>query len=253
MGKNRIRSLIICSVCVVHLVFLALLLFKSPFLPTKKQRTAILVTTRAPAPTLVAVEKKTAPTAARVSQPIAAAPKKSPERPAPKPAQSHSPTKQTAPKAEKPKSVTAKPQSPAPAPLIPPSLLQELEESIAKFDKADGKKTGRPAAKKSPPALLTLQIDAPSVLSSDDLGDYVSLLTEHLHASLHLPDFGEVKIELTLQQDGTVAKLKVLKTESEQNKKYLESRLPQLRFPHLTGSLAKKNEHSFILTFCNEI
>jgi hypothetical protein len=74
-----------------------------------------------------------------------------------------------------------------------------------------------------------------------------------LHSSLHLPDFGAVKIELTLRQDGTVAKLKVLKTESEKNKQYLETHLVRLTFPYLKGAYAKQGEFTFVLNFCNEL
>jgi hypothetical protein len=83
--------------------------------------------------------------------------------------------------------------------------------------------------------------------------DYTDILVEHLHQSLSLPDYGEVKIQLSLRQDGTVVKVIVLKTQSEKNKQYLESNLLRLRFPRFDGAYANKKEYTFILTFCNEL
>ena len=74
-----------------------------------------------------------------------------------------------------------------------------------------------------------------------------------LHENLHLPDFGEVKLQLTLSQDGKVLKVVVLNTESEKNKSYLELQLPKMRFPRLEDPFANKSQHTFVLTFCNEL
>jgi hypothetical protein len=153
---------------------------------------------------------------------------------------------------------------PTPAKKTPPpqnrakisdSLLQELEESIAKIESKSDKGA---AAKRAPDksktfAPILLQIDSPlGNDASGEEGDYTDALVSHLHHSLSLPDYGEVKIQLSLRQDGSVAKLVVLKTQSEKNKQYLESNLPRLKFPRFDGAYANKKEYTFILTFCNE-
>lgn len=268
LNKNPVRSAIIFSVCFVHLVFLSLLLFKSPFIPAKKQHKPILVKTVVVEPSRILIaEKKLMPVVSRTSSQSAVSTQAKKAVPAVKPVSKAQPkapvekksatkkenplVKEQSAKVEKVKSPVV--QSPPP-PSVSPSLLKELEESIAKIeDKSDKQSLSR---KTNPKTTLSipapLQIDALPTIELES-SDYISILTEHLHASLHLPDFGEVKIELTLQQDGTVAKLRVLKAESQQNRKYLESHLPLLKFPHLSGAFAKKNEHTFTLTFCNEL
>jgi hypothetical protein len=236
------------SVCLVHCVFIAFILFKAPLVPAKKQHKPIVVKTVAFKPQVT--EKKATPAVsrpARVPAPDTPAVQKSPASVKKLVENKQQTKKVTAPAKTKPVP-KAEPQL-----AIPPSLLRELEESIAKIEEKEDKQT---KAKKTKAAALTplvLQIDVPEHAQSTQMDeDYIAALTEKLHASLHLPDFGEVKIELTLNQEGTVAKLKVLKAESQQNRKYLETELPRLRFPLFSGCYAKQTAHTFTLTFCNE-
>lgn len=274
--KFSVQSIIFAAVLSVHLIFVSVLFFQSPFLPSKKQHKPLLVKTILPETTTIA-EKKVSSYISRASTPPQAGPatpvvKKPTPSPLPKPPQPKAPIEKKLPE-KKESPLTAKPAAEAkmkiqntkppasssdPLHAISPSLLRELEESIAKIeDKSDkNRKAKNPDAKGKLSTPMVLQIDALNGLApenSDNAENYASLLAQCLHASLHLPDFGEVKIELTLKQDGKVVKLKVLKTESEQNKKYLESHLPQLKLPHLNGSFAKQEEHTFVLNFCNEL
>jgi outer membrane biosynthesis protein TonB len=265
MKKNPIRSAIVFSVCLVHFLFLCLIMLKSSFTPAKNQHRPIRVKTVI-AQTASLTEKKSSsakkPTLIAQKIPLSAAAetKKTIEKKLAVKKETP-PLKKTTVTTEKKSIDTVKPIAPPKPEIhsISPSLLEELEESIAKIqDKSDNPILDKQIKNKTPlSAPVSLQIDA---LYSEKLencdttsSDYISSLTQHLHASLHLPDFGEVKIELTLQQDGTVAKLKVLKAESDHNKKYLESHLPLLKFPHLTGSFARKNEYTFTVNFCNEL
>lgn len=125
-------------------------------------------------------------------------------------------------------------------------LLQELEESIAKIEGKDFAKKQRA----SPSTPLSLQIDAKRGKGEEATGMYADSLVGQLKQALHLPDFGEVKIQLTLRKDGSLAKIVVLKTESEKNRRYLETHLPHLKFPPLEG---KEKEKTYTLTFCNEL
>jgi type II secretory pathway component HofQ len=123
------------------------------------------------------------------------------------------------------------------------ALAKELEKNIAHMETGAVQRKFTPAQKGA-----RLQID----LQEESANDYVPVLTHFLHTALHLPDFGAVKMQLTVRRDGSVAKLLVLKTESEENRKYLETQIPLLRFPPLQGEYAKSGEHVFVLTFCNE-
>lgn len=155
-----------------------------------------------------------------------------------------------------PAKVARAPAAPKPAPRPAPkkqpvvqnsalaALAKELEKNIAHMQTPATQKRPAPTQKAA-----RLQIDRAEERESD----YVPVLTHFLHTALHLPDFGAVKIQLTVRRDGSVAKLLVLKTESEENKRYLETQIPLLRFPPLQGEYAKSSEHVFVLTFCNEL
>ncbi|MBS0605859.1 MAG: flagellar hook-length control protein FliK [Verrucomicrobia bacterium] len=270
------------AVLSIHILFLGVIFFGSSLLPPKKKHKPLIVKTIVPKPTVAIAQPqkpKQAPAkpSASASAKPAAPPKPKIEKPAapPKPAAPKvqpvkSPTP-TAPK-QKPeskkdpaiadkvmnkngKTALKKETKPENRAKISDQLKKELEESIAKIE---GKKqnlsqkqqTGR--SQSFTP--IQLQIDAMETGSWTDAdSDYPNLMIGYLHQSLHLPEFGEVKIQLTLRQDGSVAKLVVLNTESEKNKRYLEGSLPKLQFPSFNGSFAKKKEHTFVLTFCNEI
>jgi len=270
------------AVLSIHILFLGVIFFGSSLLPPKKKHKPLIVKTIVPKPTVTIAQPqkpKQAPAkpSASASAKPAAPPKPKIEKPAvpPKPAApkiqpAKSPTP-TAPK-QKPepkkdpaiadkvmnkngKTPLKKETKPENRAKISDQLKKELEESIAKIE---GKKQNlskkQPAARSQGYTPIQLQIDAMETGSWTDVdSDYPNLMIGYLHQSLHLPEFGEVKIQLTLRQDGSVAKLVVLNTESEKNKRYLEGSLPKLQFPSFNGSFAKKKEHTFVLTFCNEI
>lgn len=100
---------------------------------------------------------------------------------------------------------------------------------------------------KSQTAPVVLRIDTES-----EEDDYIGILVGHLHQLLVLPEYGEVKIRLSLRQDGSVVKLAVLNAQSKENRRYLETTLPHMRFPKLNGAYTNQKECDFILTFLNE-
>ena len=260
----------------VHLIFLAFVFFGSSLLPVKAKRKPLIVKTITPKAAIATVQtqtkttspakaatapkptppkqtvqvkpktEKTAPPKPKIETPVV---KKSPPTPKKDPAiadKTLKKNKTAPPKKENPPENRAK---------ISDRLKKELEESIAKIE---GKKQN-PTHKQQAPRSQTwtpiqLHIDSiDSELSEETPSDYPNQMISYLHQSLNLPEFGEVKIQLTLRQDGSVAKLVVLNTESEKNKRYLEESLPRLRLPSFNGSFTKKPEHTFVLTFCNEI
>jgi hypothetical protein len=60
-------------------------------------------------------------------------------------------------------------------------------------------------------------------------------------------------MQITIGTDGLVKKCIVLSAESEKNKKYLQERLTQLRFPSLSNTKKEDKEQSLTLTFCHDI
>jgi hypothetical protein len=269
-------------IVVLHALFLLVLLISPTFVFHKKQHKPLIVKTVVPKPLAktVTLEKKN-PCQNSAS---AASPSPKPvQKTAPIPKQQQMTKAQTPPKKGESSKTTAqksassvkkepaiadkqisKIKQPAAQKDPPPqnrakisdSLMKELEESIAKIenksDKGASKKT--PLSRKTL-APIALQIDTPShalLNEAEGSGDYIAVLVGHLHQCLSLPDYGEVKIQLSLLQDGTVCKVIVLKAQSEKNKQYLESSLPQLKFPRFDGAYAGKTEWTFVLTFCNE-
>jgi outer membrane biosynthesis protein TonB len=168
------------------------------------------------------------------------------------PPKKESPTNKTA---AKPAPVKSKPiQQKKPAmvekgkpPKAPDKVWKEIDEALAKIDdKVYSKPQSKldvPVVKGSSPS----QIPFPD-FGEDDEGSEDETLASFLHTSLNLPEFGEVKIQMTIKKDGTVARLSVLQAESHKNKAYLEKHLPLLRFP-----LILDKEKTFTFTFCNEI
>lgn len=199
-------------------------------------------------------EKKQTPppkpkeTPAKPQKPVAA-----PAKPAVKPKAQTPQTKPASKVPEKNPSKNASSQNLQ----VPQELLEELEERIAKIETKRDKIQAK--ADISVPKSIdssfshknqdTYEEDD----SADEISNYNEFLVAYLQQQLHLPDFGEVKIEITLRKDGAVERFVVLKTESDKNRKYLEERLPSLHFPDFKGKGLSKNRQTFVLTFCNEI
>lgn len=138
---------------------------------------------------------------------------------------------------------------PKKTPKAPDKVWKEIDEALAKID---DKVYSKPHPKLDVPQFKG---SSPSRVPFPDFGEAVEgegtdeeTLVTFLHTSLNLPEFGEVKIQLTIKKDGSVARLVVLQAESRKNKSYLEKHLPLLRFPLLLDK-----EKIFTLTFCNEI
>lgn len=195
------------------------------------------------------------------------------QQPAPKPKQPKQAKQPTKPKEQKkqqttprkPKEITRqkitprnKPQKQPvvkqtpPRQQIPQSLLDELEESIAKIHKKPDKEYSNrtnSTQKIAAPTLRSTSITLATNVSSD----YQSKLIACLHETLHLPEHGEVKVELTLSSDGRLLRLQVLSAESKRNKTYLEDQLHHVTFPPISSGNSSTKEHSFTLSFTHEI
>jgi|GEM_PF-2219879 len=170
--------------------------------------------------------------------------KEAPSTPSTKTSKGSSQTAKPSKKPE-PKKTTAKKTTPSPAQKIPQKVLDEIEESIAKID------TNRDKLIKADPNKKEKVMIPKLVLSQSDLGSeiYNRILMEALEESLHLPELGEIKVELTLKRDGSIVKLNFLKSESKKNKTYLEKNLPSLNFPPFDEAYLGKESHTFILNF----
>ena len=130
----------------------------------------------------------------------------------------------TAPK-KKPPPPKAKPK---PKPKAS-DVLAEVKKNLQKIDQASSEK----------------KVEAKTVA-------YASILMQRLQSSLHLPEEGNVKLELDLRSDGKVMGVKILQTHSESNADYLKEVLPTLILPSFIGDLQGKKQHTFTLTVCHD-
>ncbi len=156
----------------------------------------------------------------------------------PQPKKIHSPKKQK----KAPKMRKASPRKKQP--LVSNALLKQLEESMAKLE---AKPLLSPMKKIKPLSRLTID-----EASSQKADLFTSALIKRLQEDLDLPDLGDVKIELTLKNNGQFAKMQILQSKSNRNCKFLENKLPRLHYPPFNGSLKNKTEHTFVITFCNQ-
>ncbi len=228
---KRVTSIVISF----HLLFMTLLLFNPHRIPVKRI-THLKVRTVRPIATVkkaAQVAPKPAPT-----QSVSAPPKKTATaaKPAPKP--------QPVPKkpATSNKPVVIEKNKPIKKAPPPKKMWNEIDQALAKIEK---KSYPVPKQTLEVPKPLAFLDEAPS---SEEEDSKLSYLMGYLHDTLHLPEVGEIKVEITVRKNGTVAKVVVLHAASRKNKLYLEEHLPLLQMP-----LEFEQEKTWTITFCNEI
>ncbi len=225
---KRVISIVISF----HLLFLMFLLFspikKANHVPTHIKARIVHPTAtvkKAPLPTAkpAAVQKAPSKTEAIKPQPAAKKPAA-----ANKPAiiEKGKPIKKAAPKKTEP----------------PEKMWNEIDQALAKIEKKSYPVSKQPLSLPKPIAFLEPEKNE----AGDDSA--VSHLMGFLHDTLHLPEVGEVKIEITVSKNGRVAKVVILRSESQKNKLYLQEHLPLLQLP-----LQFDQDKTWIITFCNEI
>ncbi len=201
-------------VIAVHAALLALMVlsYDRPNMPWNKKPVVIRTV-------LAAAPRPKAPSSAHKTtggkETVKASPKKTTSAPAAAPAKTPSPQKAPPPKNTATVAVTQpskKPAAPKKAEPVPQHLLEELEASLTKIESKPNKFSGKKSAD-VPKFGHSLQIDRLDNLDSKET-EYQMELVSFLHEALHLPEFGEVKMEITVRPDGSVASVKVLEAQS---------------------------------------
>lgn len=140
-------------------------------------------------------------------------------------------------------------------------LMSEAQESIAKISQNKHKTpTNKPVSTvpDSPQTLAHLEIDSISgvkgdvPLSSYEMS-YRDEIATRLKLLLRLPEYGDVKVDLTLDRTGKVSKVSIVNADSTLNRKYIEKTLPELSFPPFGIHYASATEYTFSITLSNEI
>jgi colicin import membrane protein len=140
-------------------------------------------------------------------------------------------------------------------------LLAKAKESMSKAGQArshvSSSSSSSPIAQADvPKAIGSLQIDTFS------LGEPVSLTTKEtsyrdeiahrLKLGLRLPDYGEVKIKLTLERSGKVSHVQIVSSKNAKNKQYVEKTIPTLTFPSFGDNFDDSQYYTFVICLNNE-
>lgn len=138
------------------------------------------------------------------------------------------------------------------------ALLLKAQASMKKISATDDQAVlaAIPQLGKLPTSINSLQsdliqFDNSAGLTAREMG-YREELAGRLRLSLRLPEYGAVKIKLTLERNGKVAKLTVVSAESQANKKYIEKVVPTLTFPSFRDNFSKLSQYTFQITLNND-
>ena len=67
-----------------------------------------------------------------------------------------------------------------------------------------------------------------------------------------MPEYGDIKIKLTLNRQGKVTKIIVTSSASVANRQYIEKVLPSLTFPVFGAPFGDAKDYTFTITLSNE-
>ncbi len=253
LSKDPMQRTLYILVPVVHILLFIGLSQTSPSKKTINSK-KLIVKTFAPSSSqstfkTAATEKNTTPSKKPdIIKQKTPEPKKPTVTPPPKTKKTEAPIQKKNPAIQKEKTLQVKKQT-----VVRDQHLKDLEERIAKIEaKSDRMPTKSELEIPSSLVLNSLQGSKEFTISKLSLtdDDFSASLIGYLQAFLHLPELGEVQIQLTLRKDGKVENMKVITANSEKNKKYLEQELPKLSFPQ--SYLDSFSSRSFLLTFCNK-
>jgi hypothetical protein len=68
-----------------------------------------------------------------------------------------------------------------------------------------------------------------------------------MQQALLLPEYGQVRVEVSIDKNGNLEKFTIIDTKSEKNAEFLKNQLPTLRFPCLNEAV------SLTIVFSNEL
>lgn len=97
----------------------------------------------------------------------------------------------------------------------------------------------------------TLSIDTDATLSVKESA-YKDELRSRLKLMLKLPQYGDVKIKLTINRQGKVSDLKVISAANQMNKEYIEKNLKKMNLPPFGSNFPGEESYTFTITISNE-
>lgn len=143
------------------------------------------------------------------------------------------------------------------------ALLTKAKENLAKMSETRDKISTSPSVSLNsttiPKEIASLHVDALPLGGSEGSGDwgtkeasYSDEIAYRLKMALKLPDYGAVKIKLILDRTGKVIKVEIMKSESNKNKAYVESKIPTLLFPSFGQKFQGQSQYTFEFLLQND-
>jgi len=135
----------------------------------------------------------------------------------------------------RPKKPTSKPaKKPTKKPQV--SKLDKAKEALANYKRS--------------PSKQSVSIQRLDIAPAEN--DYANSLVRTLKSMLTLPEFGEVKIAITIDRSGRVTNLTILETESRLNQKTIERVLKEAKFSSFGSNFSGEKEHTFAIVLKND-
>lgn len=144
--------------------------------------------------------------------------------------------------------------------------LNEALSSLNSFGTIEGKKSslakaaGKNAGQSAPSQIANLSSESLVAIDSSETANctpgertYYDELVSRLKLALKLPEYGEVKLQLTISRSGAVVAVKSVKSKSKKNADYVQKALPKLHLPPFGQNFTGEKEHTFRLTLSNEL
>jgi len=149
------------------------------------------------------------------------------------------------PKAKpKPQPVAKPVVASTPKPKPKPRPAKKRDNRLAKLMEEAQSRLSKVATEAKQPVRLDLVIDT---------GTYEQELAERLRLLLKLPEWGSVRVALTVTRDGSVVGLKILEAQSEINRLYVANHLGGQTLASFGKEYVGEAQHTFRLTLNNEL
>lgn len=202
------------------------------------------------------------PLAVRVVEPVMTVTSPSPPSPrkaSPSPAAVQRPSiAKTAPAKEKKKTELPPPKAKKDVAATKPLEDTQKNELISQLDKglaalAAPKVAASKQEATKPPAQGHSVPNVAKELNPSLSAGYEEELVTRLRLLLRLPEYGAVRVAMTLNRKGQVQKIAVLAAESLKNQEYIEKTLPGIVFPGFLAHFEGEEQHEFVLSLSNEM
>jgi hypothetical protein len=155
---------------------------------------------------------------------------------------------------------TVRISSPAPKLVVPKpvaakAIVKPVPKAVAPIKTKPvvaAKKTVTPSPKKAVPVAKSVAVPKVEVKQAVAVEKKPELVvpvlpTSFMQQALLLPEYGQVRVEVSIDKNGNLEKFTIIDTKSEKNAEFLKNQLPTLRFPCLNEAV------SLTIVFSNEL